>query len=718
VSTVNTAGRGTAALASVGTAPEFPTDYAERVYAGVLGKIIGVYLGRPFEGWRHNRIMDELGEIKYYVNDRHDVALKNYRLVVTDDDITGTFVFPRALRDYPVDDVDATRVARTWLNYLIEGRTVLWWGGRGNSTEHTAFLLLRDGVQPPDSGSITRNGVVVAEQVGAQIFVEGWAMACPGDPERAAALAAQAASVSHDGEALHAARIVAAIVAQAFVEPDVNRLLDTATSLIPPDCLIRRVIEDVREWHATGEDWKQGWKRIDERYGYHRYGGNCHVVPNHALVIHALLHGDGDFSRSLGVVNSCGWDTDSNAGNVGCIAGVRGGLAGIDSGPDWRGPVADRMYLPSADGGGAITDAAREALTIVGYANVLRGRPAPVTKQGARFHFEFPGSLQGFGPEPADACRLENVCSNSVGGARSLAVHYEANPGTALALTPTFVTPDTVAIPPYGMVSCPTLYAGQEVRARVVAGNDPVSCQLVVHAYGADDERRRICGPEHELRPGEVSELLWRVPDTGGQPIADVGIAVIRDAARAGTVYLDYLTWDGEPELTLTRPVDGGRMWRHAWTDAVDSFDARWPEPFRLVQNRGTGLLIHGTREWRNYEVSADVTPHLARSVGLAARVQGLTRYYAVRLVGRASIQLVKVLDGEAVLDEMPFRWEFGTTYTLRLTVSGDQIRAAVDDTVLTATDRGERLTSGGIALAVEEGRTATTVVRVHPAQP
>ena len=27
-----------------------PEDYVERVYAGVLGKAIGVYLGRPFEG--------------------------------------------------------------------------------------------------------------------------------------------------------------------------------------------------------------------------------------------------------------------------------------------------------------------------------------------------------------------------------------------------------------------------------------------------------------------------------------------------------------------------------------------------------------------------------------------------------------------------------------------------------------------------------------------
>ncbi len=44
-------------------------DYVERVYAGVLGKIIGVYLGRPFEGWTNERILKELGEITYYVND-------------------------------------------------------------------------------------------------------------------------------------------------------------------------------------------------------------------------------------------------------------------------------------------------------------------------------------------------------------------------------------------------------------------------------------------------------------------------------------------------------------------------------------------------------------------------------------------------------------------------------------------------------------------------
>jgi hypothetical protein len=54
----------------------FPHDYAERVYAGVLGKVIGVYLGRLFEGWTHEHIMANLGEIKYYVNDRANCSSK------------------------------------------------------------------------------------------------------------------------------------------------------------------------------------------------------------------------------------------------------------------------------------------------------------------------------------------------------------------------------------------------------------------------------------------------------------------------------------------------------------------------------------------------------------------------------------------------------------------------------------------------------------------
>ncbi len=83
---------------------QIPNDYLERVYAGVLGKLIGVYLGRPFEGWTYQRIMEELGPIEYYVHER-----LNQPLVVTDDDVAGTFTFIRALEDYGISPISAPR---------------------------------------------------------------------------------------------------------------------------------------------------------------------------------------------------------------------------------------------------------------------------------------------------------------------------------------------------------------------------------------------------------------------------------------------------------------------------------------------------------------------------------------------------------------------------------------------------------------------------------
>ena len=130
-----------------------PADYLERTYAGVLGKIIGVYLGRPFEQWSHEEITKDLGPILYYVNEKLGKPL-----IVTDDDISGTFTFIRALDDYELDvdsgDTWSEKVGKTWLNYLIDRKSILWWGGIGKSTEHTAYARLAAGIPAPRSGSI------------------------------------------------------------------------------------------------------------------------------------------------------------------------------------------------------------------------------------------------------------------------------------------------------------------------------------------------------------------------------------------------------------------------------------------------------------------------------------------------------------------------------------------------------------------------------------
>src|SRR6185437_560106 len=303
---------------------QIPNDYLERVYAGVLGKLVGVYLGRPFEGWTYQKIMKELG----------------------------------ALEDYGVSpDLKAEDIGKAWLNYIVEERSILWWGGNGNSTEHTAWLNLKRGVAAPASGSIETNGATVAEQIGAQIFIDGWGMVAPGRPQLAAKLAEQAGKVSHDGESVHAAMLWAAMEAEAFVNTDIDHLIDTGLKTIPENSLIAKLIADIRGWHKANPDWRDTRQQIEAKYGYDKFPGNCHVVPNHALMVMAVLYAPEDFQKAEMIVNTSGWDTDCNAGNVGCLMAIRLGLEGLEAGPDWRGPLADRMLISSADGGNSINDA-------------------------------------------------------------------------------------------------------------------------------------------------------------------------------------------------------------------------------------------------------------------------------------------------------------------------------------------------------------------------
>jgi len=136
-----------------------------------------------------------------------------------------------------------------------------------------------------------------------------------------------------------------------------------------------------------------------------------------------------------------------------------------------------------------------------------------------------------------------------------------------------------------------------------------------------------------------------------------------------------------------------------------------------VIQNRGRGLVITGTREWIDYSVQARITPHLAKALGLAARVQGLERYYALLLSEQNTIKLVKRLDGEIVLAEQAFAWEFGRPYRLQIIVRGNEILAAMDGAFLFKIEDVDRpLSGGGIALVCAEGRVGTDAVSVKPA--
>ncbi|MHB8629600.1 MAG: hypothetical protein ACYDBJ_24120 [Aggregatilineales bacterium] len=267
------------------------------------------------------------------------------------------------------------------------------------------------------------------------------------------------------------------------------------------------------------------------------------------------------------------------------------------------------------------------------------------------------------------------------------------------------------------LLASPTLYSGQIVEAGLCADSDncaPVTCQLYIDGYGAGDQVVTYNGSSSVATPGMVVSLKWQIPDLDGMPIARIGVALSSEADHGGSVYLDYLTWDGAPNVILKRPAHAGTMWRAAWVDGTDQTEPHAPEAYRVVQNRGTGLLIQGTREWRNYEVSATLTPHLVSAAGIAARVQGVERYYGLLLCADGTVCLVRALDGQHILASKPFAWEFGKGYTLSLRVEGLHLQARIEGEVMFEIE-DSALDCGGIALICREGRVATEFVSVCP---
>lgn len=272
--------------------------------------------------------------------------------------------------------------------------------------------------------------------------------------------------------------------------------------------------------------------------------------------------------------------------------------------------------------------------------------------------------------------------------------------GMARAATPVFILPEELEMPGYPLAASPRLYPGQEMYARVIAGATnagPIAARLSARVYGPEDTLERLSGPVWMMAPRTEAELHWRIPDTAGAPLADIGVEVQATVPGAVHLHLDRLGWRGAPEVTFTRPPFAGSAWRRAWVNAVDQWDDRRPESFWLTQNAGRGLLIQGAEEWRDYEVEAVITPSLCAAAGIAARVGGLRRFYALLLRAGGRITLLRVLDADTLLAEGPFAWQQHQSYALRLAVEGPWLRAFVDDApIFEVRDRGLPLTGGG----------------------
>lgn len=700
-------------------------EWIERIYAGWLGKIIGIRLGAPVEGWTYREIENMFGEIRGYPAD--------YRNFAADDDSNGPLFFLRAMDDASdMRTITPQDVAEALLNYAPYEHGFFWWGGYGVSTEHTAYLNLRNGIPAPRSGSIAQNGKTVAEQIGGQIFIDTWGLAAAGDPDRAAAYARAAASVTHDGNGIYGGIFIAVCVSLAFVETDLGIILDRALTYIPADCEYARAVHAVIDFHAVHpDDWRTCFRYVQENFGYDRYPGNCHIIPNAAVVILSLLYGGGDFSRTLCIAVMCGWDTDCNAGNAGAILGVLTGLPGIDA-ERWRRPVNDLLICSGVMGSMNIQDIPSSAGHMARLAFAAAGQEVPgnwrkiMEEKEGICHFEFPGSTHAIrvrtdsrsGDNRQPEMTAVNTDEAAFTGKRSLKVTAEPlDAGTRLYIyKQTCYRPDDFNDSRYDPSFSPLVYPGENVHISVML---PEYCRTEAMAavYVHDRHSGRICHAETvRLEKGRWAELSFRIPQLSGVLLDEAGVfleimgpdACFTAKELPVACFIDDLYSDGQPDYTLDASKETEEQWNVQHVE-VSQF-SRLKGLLRLEDGRihlscaDFGECYTGSWKWRDYTAVFDIVPETGEWHMVNFRVQGAERSYAAGLLPDGRFALLKNESGYRILEQTDFAWKAGEKYRIRCSAAGSRIDVSVGDRHLSFTDPVRPYLYGAAGLSVRQG--------------
>jgi ADP-ribosylglycohydrolase len=693
-----------------------PSDYRDRVYAGWLGKCIGVHFGGPLESWTYEAIRDNLGEVETYLQ-------PSDKVFKPDDDLVMPLIMMRAFEECrdPVS-LSAEEIGHTWVNYLSRERGSIWRGGYGVSSEHTAYLNLLNGIPAPQSGSAALNGPTISEQIGGQIFSDIWGLVYPNQPQLAADLSEKAASISHDGEGINGARFVAALASVAFSESDPQALIRAALGVIPGDSEYARVTQAMLEWHAQHpDDWRSARGAIERDWGYDRYPGVVPIIPNAAIIMVALLYGGGDFSRTIQIANMCGWDTDCNVGNVGGVMGVAVGLVGIAD--HWRRPLNDSIVSASVVGVRNISDIAHTADYLGRVGRILAGGKVE-QETLPRLNFDFPGSTHGLLIERI-RCRVAMIQQSTEQaycgrGSLRIAIDRLDRKGELRLYLRTHYHVDELTSNHYEASFSSAIYPGQRISAQVYVPNGTPE---LVHAALFAHDRLRGAGyqaPGTKLQAGQWNQVVVDLPPMDGVCFSEVGL-VIRSLAEdpwSGVLFLDAMDWGGPANyaLDLGQQLPNGRT-TAGWTTLAGYWrvedGAYWGSG--VEQNES----YTGDFAWEDYAVTVHFQPVRGDHHGVNVRVRGARQCYLLGFVGEGRVGLYKKEAGlYRELLSVPYDWQLGGIYSFRVVASGERLQLAIDgETVLEHTDVDAPYLQGQIGLANGPGcRTRFERLQVRPA--
>jgi ADP-ribosylglycohydrolase len=321
-----------------------------------MGRCSGCLLGQPIEGWRQKRIEGYLRDTdnypvrRYFSSDQPQEIIERYQIsnngenafcddithwinnitiMPEDDDTNYTVVGLKVLEKHGFN-FTSDHIAEMWLTSLPMGHV--------STAERVAYRNIGNLVEPPRSGWWKNP---YREWIGAQIRADIFGYVCPGDPEKAAALAWRDARISHVKNGIYGEMFVAAMLASAFSISDPTSIIRAGLSEIPKTSRLYRKVVQILERFEQGISFEDALEQLHNEYDERQSHIWCHTITNAVVVAIALLYGGMDFEKSIGLAMLCGFDTDCNGATVGSILGL---VNGYDALPDqWTKPVGSLL---------------------------------------------------------------------------------------------------------------------------------------------------------------------------------------------------------------------------------------------------------------------------------------------------------------------------------------------------------------------------------------